>query len=161
MESHQLMSLSFQKLNSKCQKNGSDLRKNLLVFTVITACRTHKQDQQKQRKGKRKLETNDEQPPAKQQLCSFESAFCSISSKDEEVEDPCDASYDESSFPTQVPLSSFFLCCDNSNADPYLESVESGTSTEDLLKEFSCYSNTSSDERTIATIPQYLPVAAY
>lgn len=161
MESHQLMSLSFQKLNSKCQKNGSDLRKNLLVFTVITACRTHKQVcQQKQRKAKRKLENCEEPSPAKQQLCSFESAFCSISSKDADLEDSSDVSTDDLSFPTQVPLTSFSFLCDNLNTDPYLESEQSEACTEDLLKEFSCYSSNMED-RTLPTIPQYLPVAAY
>ena len=154
------MSLSFQKLNSKCQKSGSDLRKSLLVFTVITACRSQKQrgQQAKQRKGKRKLESEGEASPAKQQLCSFESAFCSISSKDEL--DDCTESSSDLTFPTQVPLNSFsFLCCNKLATNVSDESEDNVPGTEELLRELCCYST--SEDRTITAIPQYLPVAAY
>ena len=92
MESQQIIALSFQKLNeNKVHKNGDDLRRNLLVFTVISACQAEKKTNESTRAIEGRKRTNNkqdsDQPPSKQQLCSFENAFRRTSDVSEESGD--------------------------------------------------------------------------
>jgi hypothetical protein len=133
MESSQkLISMSFRKLNTgKSQKTGIDLRKNLLVFTVISACRSQKKilriSASRKRPASLEISEADSSKRSKQALASFENAFLKSNSSQEslDLQDntighslESDDDDSDNSLPTQVPHSFGSSCYISCSEEP-------------------------------------------
>ena len=161
MESHNLIAMSFRKLNEGKTQKSSDLRRNLLVFTVISACRTQRvvSTPTKQSRKRPTREADTSQP--KKPLCSFENAFWKTSSEQSSSEEL------DNSYPTQVPLSSSY---ENSQFNSEKSPTHEVPCIDTFLASFadsSCQDFYSSQPPEIndrdfsSNLPQCLPVAAY
>ena len=163
MESHNLIALSFRKLNEGKSQKTSDLRRNLLVFTVISACRTQRTPIKKiNRKRTISLDQPESSPP-KQPLCSFEQAFCKspVASDDSNSTNNLTSEEEiDNSYPTQVPISSYH--CQPINQTNEIPCIDSflASFTEPPCQDY--YANqTELQERDFQHHPQCLPVAAF